>query len=165
MKKVFTFNKIDYRGSGRKRNAVEVEINLRDTSLGETEFTACGYIWNSTHTDILAGGQILDELKQYINDSTFLEIYDLWKRYHLNTMHAGTKAQEAALRQYHIDNGLPEDIFDYVTDCEYLKSINLYEDVYNNKPYIYGSGWITERIPEDDLNIIKKLFEVKIQNT
>ena len=83
MKKTFNFGKIDYYHSGIKNNPVEVEIELRTTKNNEIEFTARGAIWNHIHTCVYSSGQNLDEIAKYIKDSTFLEIYDLWKKWHL----------------------------------------------------------------------------------
>lgn len=157
MKKTFEFGKIAYTGD-RKTNLVTVEIELKEND-GKEVFTACGNIWNSRKTNIVAGGQCLDELSKYIHTDSFKTIYKMWKQYHLNDMHAGTEEQENALKEavkigklqnYYASN------FDEV--CNYLKAINLYEVEYQGKPYKYGHGWLYREIPETDLQIIKSLF-------
>lgn len=83
MKKKFDFGKIDFEGRG-KSNAVVVEVKYDNGN-----FSACGEIWNRSHTDVVCGGQCLDTIAQYIKDDPiFDEIYYLWQRYHLNDMHA-----------------------------------------------------------------------------
>ena len=86
MKKSFNFGKIDYNRTGRKSNTVTVDISYEERN-GKKVFTASGSIWNSRHTDIIAGGQCLDTIYKYINHPTFKEIYRLWYKYHLNDMH------------------------------------------------------------------------------
>lgn len=48
--------------------------------------------------------------------------------------------------------------FDYKKDCDYLESIGLLFDEANGKPYKYGCGWLTRRIPEDVLTQMRELF-------
>lgn len=153
MRKTFNFGKIDYYGNGRKINLVTVQMELRTTEKGE-ELSAYGMIWNNLKTDVVCGGQCLDEIKKYIKSPLFLEIYKFWKLYHLNGMHAGTRAQEKAIEDWESKGNK----YDYTAVCEYLKSIDLYEVEHNGQPYKYGHGWIFEEIPENDLQIIKELL-------
>lgn len=164
MKKVFNFGKIDYNKSGRKACPVEVEIEFRTTKNGELEFTACGDIWNPKHTSVYSVGQNLDEIAKYIKDPIFLEIYDLWKHYHLTTMHPGTEKQEEALEKWREQRkkeyDYPVPIYGYKLECDYLESIGLLWDMVDGKPYKYGTGWLTRKIPDEDINRINKLLEV-----
>ena len=75
--------------SNKKINEVTVSIELREKD-NKPVLSICGNVWNIRHTDILMGGQCLDELAKYIDCPLFKEIYRLWKNYHLNDMHAGT---------------------------------------------------------------------------
>ena len=144
-KKIFKFGKIDYYGTGRKINAVEIEIEFKDGV-----FTASGDIWNSKRTDIICGGQCLDEIRKFIKNDTFKKIYRLWKLYHLNDMHAGTRKQEQALA----DRFGGVDANNYTEQCNYLKSIGLYED----NGYKFGTGWLKYEIPEEDKKEIENLL-------
>lgn len=146
MKKVFEFGKIDFYGTGRRINKVTVEIELKEGNI----FTASGDVWNMHQTDIVCGSQGLDELKKYIHNKTFNTIYRLWKLYHLNNMHSGTREQEKALKEKF--GGV--NVNKYDEQCEYLKSINLY----NHNGYIFGTGWLKEEIPTEDLQTIKNLL-------
>ena len=92
MEKIFKFGKIDFNGTGRKINDVTVETELKNTDNGP-EFTASGNVWNSAHTDIVMGGQCLDDLAKYIHNPMFKKILRFWKLYHLNGMHPDCEHQ------------------------------------------------------------------------
>ena len=154
LKKQISFGKIDFNGCGRRINEVEVELRLKETSNG-MEFSASGVIYNSKKTDCICAGQCLDEIGKYVGIPLFHEIHDLWKKYHLNGMHAGTEEQEAAIEAWEAK----ENTYDYTKVVDYLKSIGLYEVEYNGKPYKYGTSWLFREIPEQDLNRIKAIIE------
>lgn len=86
MRKVFSFGKVAYNGK-RKINEVTLEIELRDWN-GYPEFTACVKVWNNIHTDIVAGGQMIDKLYNKFAalrySVLFKTIMLLWKKYHLH---------------------------------------------------------------------------------
>lgn len=70
---------------------------LRDNA-GKLEFSACGEVWNHLKTDIVQGGQCVDELAAlFPRDKLAQRIRETWSRYHLNGMNAGTPEQSAAL--------------------------------------------------------------------
>ena len=175
-KKVFEFEKIDYMDRGRKDCPVSVTVELRECGGEEVltrdgkptgeycnkyiEFSASGNIWNHLHTDIYRGGQCLDEIAKYIKSPVFRQIYDFWKKYHLNGMHAGTPEQEKAIAEWKAAGNK----YDYSAACEMLKTRGLNEVPLNCRligtrnadglPYRYGLGWVIEDIPEDDLQKI-----------
>ena len=150
MKKTLNFGKIDYNGTGRKINLVTVEINLKETKNGPA-FSACANVWNSKQTDIICGGQCLDDLVPFFQDNlVYMIIFSMWKKYHLNDMRPGTPAQEKALEEA----GLIEFATNYTECCEYLKKIGLYNDNGIN----FGETWVYWPIPENDLETIKSLF-------
>lgn len=141
MEKTITY-KID------KTHKAEVEITLTD----DGRFSASGTLYekNRSKWECDMCGQCLDSLSELIDDPVFTQIYWLWKRYHLNDLHAGTPVQEYALE--HAPNGSLLEA-DYKDRCEYLKSIGLYE-VGGHK---YGHGWLTEQIESHDLELIKSI--------
>ena len=53
------FGKIDAEGRGRKINSVDLKIELRNADTDKPEFSVCGDVWNSRHTDIVQGGQCI----------------------------------------------------------------------------------------------------------
>ncbi len=141
MEKTITF-KID------KNRKAEIEITLGD----EGRFSVCGSLYekNRSKWECEYCGQCLDSLSELITDPLFTQIYFLWKRYHLNDLHAGTPVQEYALEHSPIGSLLEAD---YKHRCEYLKSIGLYEV----SGYKYGHGWLTETIEPHDLELIKSI--------
>lgn len=189
MKRTFDFGKIKYTNQKKAVNLVTVDVELRrrggetiftvDRKTGEktitgktpeyVELSICGSIWDSRHYDIVCGGQCMDtiaEYKEQLEDKEVFEtLYDLWKKYHLNGMHAGTPEQEAAIKEWEAAGNR----YDYKAACEMLKKINLYEvnytgasvgRMYNNEPYKYGQGWLIQELPGDVLLRIEHLLSV-----
>jgi len=183
-KRTFNFGKIAYWPKTRKANSVDVDIYVRKLDNGEFEFSAMGAIWNCRHTEHLSGGQNLDEIKKYVNDPIFNEIFELWQSFHLNGMNSGTIRQSAALKEEsdrrnaeHRAKGEKEEkplnyAERYEDACEYLKSIGLYIDklgdgeVLNCETekvskdhYHYGCGWITRVLDDKTLKRINSLID------
>lgn len=86
--RVLQFGKIDYSGNGRKAYPVEIEMELRKSEYGEIEFTASGGVWNTRRTDYVCCGQMIDDPdivdKIEVKRDLYLEIMDLWTKYHSN---------------------------------------------------------------------------------
>lgn len=86
MRKAYSFGKVAYYGK-RKINEVTLEVELMDWN-GYLEFTACAKVWNNIHTDIIAGGQMIDKLYNRfatLRDSIIYKtVMQLWKKYHLH---------------------------------------------------------------------------------
>lgn len=81
----------------------------------------------------------------------FDRLIEIWRKYHLNDMTPGTKAQEDAINEW-VERGGGKSK-DYVATCNYLESIGLLED----RGYRYGSGWLCRPIDEDDIKFIEKI--------
>ena len=123
-----------------KRHSVYCTLSLKQekekivfSCVGEIKRFACGQCYNS-----------IESVAH--DDKKWQTIYRLWKLYHLNNMHAGTPKQEEALKDCPLN--------DFDARCQYLKSINLYED----EGYRYGSSWLYQPIPEADLRLIQKMI-------
>lgn len=158
MKTIINLPKIDFNNIGKKNYPVELEVELKQRDEKET-LSICGYVWNHIHTDLYCCGQCLDTIAEYYQDNDlFQQVYCLWKLYHLNDMHAGTEKQEQAIERAK-ENGLLKKNADYHAVCDYLKSVDLYEDTYNGMPYIYGTAWLYQPIPDDDLKLIKSIIK------
>ena len=140
MKTTLNLGKIDYNGTGRKINQVEIEIRLKDTDKGKV-FSAVGSIWNSQHTDWICGGQNIDKIYEFFkNDKKVETIYNIWKKYHLNDFHPG---------------------------CEHQRALGWEEDGYEKHPsepcpvcgYKFGSFWNFEEIPNDIIKEIENIIK------
>lgn len=162
MKTTIKLPKIGYNNSNRKINAVTIDLKLVEkecinfeTGVKETMFvfSASAAIWNSKNTDIVAGGQMLDELPElYKGNSLVKQIVEIWKEYHLNDLQAGTKIQTSFVKQYFKDNNLK---YDYKDACEYLTEIGMIEDC----GFKYGHQWLCKPIPSDIVETIKNIIE------
>ena len=88
MRRTYSFGKVAYNGK-RKINEITLGIELRDCN-GYPEFTAHAMVWNNTHSDIVAGGQMIDKLYNefaILKDSILYKtIMQLWKKYHLHNI-------------------------------------------------------------------------------
>ena len=88
MRKVYSFGKVAYKGK-RKINEVTLGIELRDWN-GYPEFTAHAKVWNNIHTDIVAGGQMIDDLYNRFAvlrlSVLYKTIMQLWEKYHLHNI-------------------------------------------------------------------------------
>jgi hypothetical protein len=151
-KKTFKFGKIDHNGTGRKINLAEVEVNFDGLKL-----SVCGGVWNSKQTDFISCGQNLDEMYKHLkSNKTFLMIYSLWKKYHLNDMTPGTPKQMAFLSTIQ----KPSNAEFYKWECEQLEKVDLLIDDLNGEPYKYGTKWLISEIPSFAKEQIVKLLEV-----
>lgn len=189
MKKTFNFGKIAYTNANRKANPVTVDVRLErkggeqtfiiDRATGErtvtgrtpsyVELSICGDIWNTRNTDIVCGGQCLDTIAEYRDQleepELFDTIYDLWRKYHLNGMNAGTPEQEQAIAEWEAQGNK----YEYSAACKMLKECGLYEvnytgisvgRRYENEPYKYGHGWIVNELPGDVLLKVEHMLSV-----
>ena len=132
---------------------VEVKIELRENQRGYVwkdgalkevrgnMFSAMAMVY--IHNSCVSVGQCLDdpEVLDLIKNGKlcekdkviYLEVFRLWKNYHLNDMHAG---------------------------CEHQKKSTLAGEICPVCGYRYGSAWLYREIPEKDLEAIKHLFAI-----
>ena len=129
-----------------KNYTCSVSLELRAKEYPQIEFSAQGEAVR-TQTDWLFGGQCLDTLLCYFaTNADFRAVYDWHKQYHLNTLHAGTPKQEAFLQKHF--GGV--DANKYNEQCAALRRAKLY----NDKGYKFGTAWLYEAIPSNDLRAI-----------
>jgi len=158
MKRTISFGKHAV-NNNRKENLITIELEVRtkdrainyDTLEEVTnvpEISICGTAWNRLHTDCIMGGQCIDLLVKIVKTKRIRRIEEIWNKYHLNDMKAGTKLQTEAIEHWREQNK-----YDYTQACEYLKSIGLYED----RGYKYGHGWLYMPIPENILEELKTI--------
>jgi hypothetical protein len=78
------------------------------------------------------------------------KLLEVWDRWHLNDMRAGTPKQETFLREWRKTNK-----GDYSQVCSALEAAGLLID----DGYKYGSAWLKEEVPQD---IIQWLFSLPV---
>lgn len=99
MKCIIEFGKIAYEGKN-KANLVELELELNEKEEGRQVFSVFGNVWDKKHTDVRMGGQCVDDIwleykDQLKHPELYKQIMELWKKWHLNDMHAECEHQEA----------------------------------------------------------------------
>jgi hypothetical protein len=124
---------------------LDIEINDKDSfkslSIRGTYFTGKKLL--KSEKNLLGWGQIHDEVKEIIP----ARLYEIWKRWHLNDMRAGTFVQEEILRQAKV-SGI--EFNDYDDACNYLERFDALVD----KCYKYGSKWLKEELPQEVIDYI-----------
>jgi hypothetical protein len=164
IEKRIEFGKIDVNGCGRLINRVTINFSIEYKNGNKTEpvFSASGDVWNSKNTDIVLGGQCLDELNEYPllkSNKTFQKILKFWHQYHLNDLNAGTPEQMKCINEHKAEIN-EEDGF-YTKELNLLKKYGLDVVELNGKPYKYGTAWLYRPIPENDLNEILELLRAE----
>ena len=139
-------NKLLYLGRTRA-GKVFVTINLKDNKLSMT-----GVIGPRQGGNCQGGcGQIIQELTedQFTRchppwtERKIAELLDVWRRWHLNDLRAGTVDQEQWLRE-HAKEAEQRTTGYYEWACEALQGAGLNPD----HGYRYGSQWLKESLPE-----------------
>jgi hypothetical protein len=91
------------------------------------------------------------DIKQYAEGWSALldqQFQEVWKRWHLNDMKAGSAVQELFLRNN------PVEKYDYSEVCKKLADAGLNPDP---DGYRYGSAWKKEEVPEHVIEFLKSL--------
>jgi hypothetical protein len=113
----------------------EVEVSLKEyiseRAVDYIEFTASGRLYR--RGVVSTWGQCLDAIASVIEDAKLQRIVEIWRRWHLNGMHAGCEHQR------HLEHEASEHIGEICSVCGYS----------------FGSSWIVEELPEDIINEIK----------
>lgn len=113
-KATFKIGMVDYSETGVNNNLVTIEMELKRNDKKELCFSASGNIWNRSHTDIMSGGQNLDEIGKFFpRNKRVQRIVKLWKAWHLNDMQAGCEHQRA---NWDTDNKLTIETYTLKTD-------------------------------------------------
>lgn len=132
-------------------NNAHLEVEVKDSEKGKV-LSISGYV-SGPHG---YGGQCQDSIAEdFIGTHSNLSngkqvmlgrLIEIWNRYHLNDMNAGTEKQMKALRGKK---------FSYEDALEYLESINLKVD----DGYEYGTAWLFEEIPSSVLKEIEEIID------
>lgn len=148
MRKKVVLGKVAYEGS-EKTNEVDIEY-----SLINGRFSASGNIWQSNKKDIISGGQNLEEILLLFPGNELVErIVNVWRKWHLNDMQAGSPKQTAFLEALNLPNHNH-----YELAKEKLQEAGLDPDnsfAVDGKPYSYGSAWLAIEIPVDVVSEIE----------
>lgn len=128
-------------------------INLKPIKSWK-EFSISGFAQYRPQCDYSYCGQIQDEIRENVDKYKFLaipkekiiKILELWDRWHLNDLHAGTRKQEALLKK--------SKIHDYTERCNFLTS----NDFQIDRGYMYGSAWLVELLPPTFIDDLQELL-------
>lgn len=169
------FKKVVHLGFVKYIGNVFCEITIKDR--GEySELSICGVEGPRKNGNCRGSfGQIKDAIVEHIKSDGFknfaagwdkksiLQFIEVWKTWHLNGLHAGNAKQEAFVEKYLEEH--PTERYDYTKMCKVLEEHNLFvdeEDIYNGKPYKYGTAWRYVALPEEVIEYVKSLPETKV---
>lgn len=161
--KTLNLGKVAYYGK-RRINAVSLELRIEEHDTYDGKLTVdlepvndkylsvsiCGEIWNNLHTDIIAGGQLVDEIAKLIPSKRVKRIEELWNRWHLNDMKSGTVTQQNWVR---IHLALTGKRYDYGEICQEMP-----QNILVDRGYKYGSAWLVDLVPPEVVEELKQLF-------
>lgn len=126
--------------------SADIDIHIEAGRLSITGVVYEGERLLRSERNLISAGQCLEDARTLLPE----KLSEIWERWHLNDMRAGTFSQEQALREV-------KDSFDrlswYEQACDYLNSVGL---LYDNG-YKYGTAWLTEELPEDVIEYVKNL--------
>jgi hypothetical protein len=170
MKTTLNLGKIDYEGSGKANLVIlkmeiktgnyknRLDTNLRPVSNCKT-LSISGQIWDKRHFDCVTCGQISDTILKYYSGNERVErIVEIWERWHLNDLSAGTESQKECLKNSGVDfseyrKAGYESYYDY--ERFVLEQNGLLYDGF----YEFGSQWLVEPLPDEIESEIIELFE------
>jgi len=93
------------------------------------------------------------------------EFREIWNRYHLNDMKAGSPKQEEFLDSLDDDYRSAGFSSHYDWACSVLEEAGLHPDLtymHNGSPYRYGSAWLREEVPAEVLEWLYALPDTDI---
>ena len=86
------------------------------------------------------------------------EFREVWNRWHLNDLKAGSPAQEQYLRDHPVNAVYPESHYDKASKA--LEEAGLNPDpgyLHEGRPYKYGTRWLREEVPAEVLEWLRGL--------
>lgn len=145
----YYLGKCDAIGGGAKRNEAYITWEFKDG-----KFSMCAEIWMASKRDIIMGGQCVREVAAFFpEDEKAQRMVEIWERWHLNDLVAGSPAQMKWLRDNPLDPkeyAYPASHYDVAGKKLEEAGLNPDPDyIHNEKPYKYGHAWLKEEIPAD----------------
>lgn len=139
---------IRFRSEDRYVHHVTVKWRVVDGNL-----SIVGEVWRPGRDDIDAGGQLQGSLRSLYDDDLVTRLCDIWDRWHLNTMRAGSPTQEAWIRERKTElldaSKYPSNWYDTVSERLAQAGLNPDPDyLHDGEPYKYGRAWLTEELPD-----------------
>lgn len=127
-----------------RRVSPELTIDLEPAAADACELSICAGIYRDGREDSFGQCReyVLELLAKHPDVATVLRLCELWERWHLNGMQAGTRAQREALKDMS-PAVYPESHFDKA--CAHLEARGILKD----RGYSYGSAWLSEPLPDE----------------
>jgi hypothetical protein len=131
--------------AGRKIVFVTIKWNRE----GDGRLSITGVVNPTRGGDAISCGQCTDVLIdpefKAAEGIDVVRLHELWDRWHLNDMRAGSPAQEAWLREHPITAVYPQSHYKLARDV--LAAAGLNPDPETG--YKYGHAWLREEVPEE----------------
>lgn len=139
MNEKIVYKKVIPVGSVKENNRTytgSVEVELKHRGDGFLVLTICGEVRDSSlrRDPVVMGGQCLDDMMALMPGKKLAEIRTVWKRWHLNDMHAGCEHQRAYENE------------PYEKHAREVCPICGYE---------YGTEWKREQLPQSIIDQVK----------
>lgn len=125
--------------------------------LGKANLSITGVEGPKACGQIIMGDWRIDEYAPGWDAALVQRFRDVWAKWHLNDMQAGSPAQRAYLGEHPTLDGPGEH---YTRTCAALKEAGLNPDpgyLHDGKPYHYGSAWLRADVPDDVLAFLSAL--------
>lgn len=160
----FTFHDTSESGAPLRRAVLEIKVkatereqtsavDLSTVPPGAPTFSMSGSVRTPNGRGWYCGGQIQDNIGDLFKTT---KLYNLWGRWHLNDLKAGTVAQMLCVSAL---SGHPNW---YTAACEHLKANNLDVVEHGEKSYTFGHAWLLEPLPADfEHQLAEAIEEIK----
>jgi len=132
------------------KNPVRLSISASEWNLSRSDCTQCGQMQDTLRREFNDGNL---KLKSSVSNDDFRKLLDIWDRYHLNDIMAGTEKQLDLINQHrHDEKYADKDVFLDKPEA-ILKDFKANPD----RDWKYGSGFLYRPIPDDVQEFIKKM--------
>jgi len=151
--------KLELREKGQPQQGVDLK-----THENPIELSMSGSIWNLSRSDCTQCGQMQDtirdelnsgnlRLKSNISQDDMKKLLDIWDRWHLNGLKAGTTKQNELIEMHRDDPKYAEqDVF-----LDRPRAILKDFDADPDNGYSYGSAWLFEPLSDDVIDFVKEM--------